>query len=260
MSDFMSSVGVGSEHGTHRAGGACRDAGAAVAVERAHCSGRTATGARPASARAMGAAALVAALATTFMQGETHAALIATWNLNSLADGAPPVVSASTGSGMLDCTGLGGGYGVMQGTTLGTQAGELAGNALAIVGSAFNQSAIQIDLGTVTAKNIMMSFAVRRSSTGFASNRIDYWTGFSWIAFANFGASTTAWELQSHSLNIVVPPASGTLSLRIVVDGATGSTGSIRFDNIAVSGTPVPSPAGALALLGLAGCVSRRRR
>jgi MYXO-CTERM domain-containing protein len=51
----------------------------------------------------------------------------------------------------------------------------------------------------------------------------------------------------------------GSASLRFVVDGASGSTGSIRFDNISVSGSAIPAP-GAIALLGLAGVLSRRKR
>jgi hypothetical protein len=209
--------------------------------------------------RTLCAAAFGAAL-SALVASSVDASLIASWNLNGIAAGEPPVVAASTGSGTLDCTALTPGYTVMQGTTLGALPGETAGNALAIVGTDANKSAFYFDLGAVGTRELTVSFAVRRSTTGFASNRLDYWSGFSWISFASFGASTTAWELQSHALSLGAPSTSGTLALRVVVDGATGSTGSIRFDNFAVAATPVPAPAGALTLLGLAGCVARRRR
>lgn len=205
-------------------------------------------------------AAICSAALSALVAGAANASLIASWNLNGIMAGDPPVVAASTGSGTLDCTALTPGYTVMQGTTLGALPGETAGNALAIVGTDANKSAFYFDLGAVGARELTVSFAVRRSTTGFASNRLDYWSGFSWISFANFGASTTAWELQSHALNLSAPLTPGTLALRVVVDGATGSTGSIRFDNLAVTSTPVPAPAGTLALLGVAGCVARRRR
>ena len=214
--------------------------------------------ARPISATPR--AAVFGAALSALVAGVAHASLIASWNLNGIVAGDPPMVAASTGSGLLDCTALTPGYTVMQGTTLGALPGEAAGNALAIVGTDANKSAFYFDLGPVGARELTVSFAVRRSTTGFASNRLDYWSGFSWISFASFGASTTAWELQSHTLNLSGPPTPGTLALRVVVDGATGSTGSIRFDNFAVTSTPVPAPAGALALLGVAGCVARRRR
>jgi MYXO-CTERM domain-containing protein len=34
----------------------------------------------------------------------------------------------------------------------------------------------------------------------------------------------------------------------------------MRFDNFTVAGSAVPAPAGAIALLALAGCAARRRR
>jgi MYXO-CTERM domain-containing protein len=265
MTDFMSSVGVGLVRGLKRVGDeACGGFRSVVGARHGGRSTNTpvvGVALVGASRAVAGMSALaVAFVAVSFGQSNANAALISAWNMNALGEGKPPVLAATTGFGTLDCTGLGGGYNFMQGTTLGAQPGETAGNALAVVGSAFNQSAIYVDLAIGDVEDVALNFAVRRSSTGFASNRIDYWTGFTWIAFANFGASTTAWELQSHRLGGGMYLPAGTLSLRIVVDGATGSTGSIRFDNMSVSGTPVPAPGGALALLGLAGCVARRRR
>ena len=216
------------------------------------------------NASAAGAAGVlglvVAVLTIGFGGARADAALIAAWNLNALDPASSVVLPASSGVGTLDCGALGAGLGLMQGTTLGAQAGELAGNALAVVGSVYNQASFRVELATDGFTDLAFSFATRRSSTGFASNRIEYWSGLGWRTLANFSSNATAWELQSYSLASTGATSNGFLTLRFVIDGATGSTGSIRFDNIAVTGTPVPAPAGAIALLGLAGCVSRRRR
>jgi MYXO-CTERM domain-containing protein len=79
------------------------------------------------------------------------------------------------------------------------------------------------------------------------------------VTAAKFTSNATAWELVSLKLAAGDFLANGSASLRFVVDGATGSTGSIRFDNISVSGSAIPAP-GAIALLGLAGVLSRRKR
>lgn len=228
-----------------------------------HSNGRLARASakRPSGLAGRIAAALVAMVAAIACGAPSaQAALIAGWNLNTLDPASGPFVQPSTGVGTLNCGGLGIGLNVMQGTTLGAQPGEAAGNALAVVGNLFNQSSFQIEIESAGMQDLAVSFAVRRSTTGFANNRLEYWAGLGWGTVATFGASTTAWELQTYSLAALNAGSNGYLTLRFVLDGATGSTGSIRFDNIAVNGSPVPAPAGALALLGLAGCVARRRR
>lgn len=207
-----------------------------------------------------GAGLVAAALALGGGASRAEAALLAAWNLNALDPASGSLVAASSGMGTLDCTGLGTGLGVMQGTTLGAQPGDLAGNALAIVGNAFNQASFRVEVATEGFTGLSLSFATRRSSTGFASNRLEYWGGLGWSTLASFGSNPTAWEVQTYSLESLDAMGGGFLTLRVVIDGATGSTGSIRFDNFSVTGTPVPAPAGAVALLGAAGCVARRRR
>lgn len=215
------------------------------------------TGAR-ATALAAAAAFLVLALAPC--SREADAALIAAWNLNGLDPAGARIVTASAGNGTLDATALGAGFTVMQGTTVGAQPGDAAGDALALVGNGFNRSSFEFSFDTAGQRDLVLTFAARRSTTGFATNRIEWWTGAGWTTLTAFGASTTAWELQSHSLAAATASLGGTVALRVVLDGATGSTGSIRFDNLAVTSTPVPSPAGAAALAGFAGCLTGRRR
>lgn len=222
-------------------------------------------GAGPTKA-ARSARTLLATLAVVALAGaasaDAGADVIGSWNLNGPEIGAG-LLQASLGSGTLDTTAFGGSLSTLQGTLIGVQPGEPAGNALAIVGTAGNGLALRFDFADLSGFNgddLMLQFATRRSSTGFSMNRIEFWKGLSWVTLAEFTPSTTAWELKTFDLAGAASAASGPLALRIVVDGATGSTGSIRFDNFALMGTPVPAPAGAVALLALAGVVGRRRR
>ena len=199
------------------------------------------------------------AVCAAALAGGVQGAVIAAWNMNGVSPLQGTVVSASSGSGTLDFGGLGATASVLQGTTLGAQKGELAGDALAAVGTLANGTSFRLDFETFGYGELTVSFATRRSATGASINRLEYWSGFAWVTAMQFPSNPSTWELVSFKF----PPGSeledNYASLRFVVDGATSGSGSLRFDNIAISGTAMPAP-GAIALLGLAGCVSRRRR
>ena len=205
----------------------------------------------------MVAIAIACAMGGTALRAE--AAVIASWNLNGIDPLQNTVVSASTGVGTLDFGGLGSTATTLQGTTLGALKGELAGDSLAAIGTLANGTSMRFDFETTGYQDLTVSFATRRSATGASSNRIECWTGLAWETVLQFTSNATTWELVSVKLGAVGISGSGYASMRLVLDGATSSSGSLRFDNISVSGSPVPAP-GALALLGLAGCVARRRR
>ena len=90
-------------------------------------------------------------------------------------------------------------------------------------------------------------------------NRVECWTGLAWETVASFSSNPSTWEIVSVKLAALDASAGGYASIRFVLDGATSSSGSLRFDNLVVSGSLVPAP-GAIALLGLAGLSARRRR
>lgn len=203
--------------------------------------------------------AMVVAVMAVVLGARAQAAVVASWNLNGIDPLQNTVVGASTGVGTLDFGGLGATASVLQGTTLGALKGEVAGDALAAIGTLANGTSMRLDFATAGYQNLVVSFATRRSATGASSNRLECWTGLAWETVFSFASNATTWELLS--VNLAPMPAfdGGYASMRFVIDGATSSSGSLRFDNISVSGTPAPAP-GALALLGLAGCISRRRR
>jgi len=188
-----------------------------------------------------------------------EAAVVASWNLNGIDPLQNTVIGASTGVGTLDFGGLGATASVLQGTTLGALKGEVAGESLAAIGTLANGTSLRLDFETTGYQDLVVSFATRRSATGASSNRLECWTGLAWETVLSFTSNATTWELVSVKLNALGISEGGYASMRFVLDGTTSSSGSLRFDNISVSGSSVPAP-GALALLGLAGCVGRRRR
>lgn len=207
----------------------------------------------------MYAAVVALACAIGGMATRAEAAVVASWNLNGIDPLQNTVIGASTGVGTLDFGGLGATASVLQGTTLGALKGEVAGDSLAAIGTLANGTSLRLDFETSGHQDLVVSFATRRSATGASSNRLECWTGLAWETVLNFSSNATTWELVSVKLSGLGVSAGGYASMRFVLDGATSSSGSLRFDNISVSGSAVPAP-GALALLGLAGCVVRRRR
>lgn len=188
-----------------------------------------------------------------------EAAIVAGWNLNGIDPTQNTVVGASAGAGSLDFGGLGATASVLQGTTLGALKGELAGDSLVAIGTLANQTSFRVDFDRTGFDGLVLSFATRRSATGASMNRVECWTGLAWETVASFGSNASAWELVTVKLSALDASDGGYASIRFVLDGATSSSGSLRFDNISVTGVAAPAP-GAIALLGLAGLSARRRR
>ncbi len=208
---------------------------------------------------ALRAAVAALAVAVVWIAPQARGEVVASWNLNAVDPTQWTLYDADVGIGTLDVLGLGASASVLQGTTLGGLKGDVAGNALAAIGTLANGTSMRLDFETGGHSDLMLSFATRRSATGPSMNRVEYWSGFGWLTAHEFASNATAWELVEVKFSMAEFTASGFASLRIVVDGATSSSGSVRFDNIMVSGTPAPAP-GACALLALAGCIGRRRR
>ena len=202
------------------------------------------------------------AMTCALAMATAHAAsadVVANWNFNGFMPDSG-VVQASVGSGTFDFRGVTAGASAMGGTLLNGLAGTLAGESFAVTGSAYNGRYVQIDFNSQGQADLALSFATRRSGTGFANDRVDAFLAGAWTTIASFSPSSTDWSVVSVDLASAGIGA-GAASLRIYIDGATSSLGSVRFDNLSVTGTPVPGP-GALsvAAIGTAMLGGRRRR
>ena len=156
------------------------------------------------------------------------------------------------------------------GTTNNARLGDAAGQALSLQGGtgvANNGRNITFNVSTVGFSNILVSFATQGTSTGFNSNQFQYsLDGTNFIDFgppytpaAVFGTLPIVFTLTSIAGLNNNPNA----AFRIVVNGATSSTGNNRIDNIVVEGTnaTIPEPTTALLLLsGLGGLYKMRHK
>lgn len=150
------------------------------------------------------------------------------------------------------------------GTSLNALDGFGSGGSIAIQGgtdTVNNGSWLQFEVSTSGYENVTLSYAARGTSTGFDSNQISYSTDGE--NFTDFGDAVdprdgSSWTLFEFDFDGGIDNLD-TVYVRLTLDGATGTTGNNRFDNILFSGAALPAP-GAFALLGMAGLVGIRRR
>jgi len=156
------------------------------------------------------------------------------------------------------------------GTTNNARLGAPAGQALSLqggTGTANNGRNITFGVSTAGFANIIISFAIQGTSTGFNSNQFQYTLdGVSWTSFGSpftpptaFGSTPVVLNLSGISGLDDNPNA----AFRIVFNGSTTSTGNNRLDNFVVEGTTatVPEPTTVLLLLtGFTGLVGLKRK
>ncbi|MGA1266859.1 MAG: MYXO-CTERM sorting domain-containing protein, partial [Phycisphaerales bacterium] len=216
--------------------------------------------------------------------GSSHAALVAYWNNNS---NALPVSgfgytstafpqAADAGSGFMT---IGGGimsetvvnangtvYTWAQsfgGSDLNALNGDAAGGSFSIQGGTANGNngaylQFQLDMSGFTGLDI--SYATRGTSTGFSSQAWSWSTdGVNFTTFETVtGTNNSTFSVKTLATLSAVDGAA-TAFLRVTFDGAASSTGNNRLDNMQFNATAIPAP-GAVALVGLAGLVTTRRR
>jgi hypothetical protein len=212
------------------------------------------TDARPRPARQA-----IAAFAIALVAGSSASAeLIAAWNFNAWNPETDLTVAADHGSGLIDLTAVSGALSAFAGTATNAFGGDSAGSALSIVGQAQNGRAIHLSAATGAAERLTLSFACRRTDSGFTDNRVEAWVAGDWIEVGSF-AGGADWPVHTFEFDAPTQLFGGITELRITIGGATSATGNIRFDNLRLESRSVPTP-GALALLGLGATVARNRR
>jgi MYXO-CTERM domain-containing protein len=113
--------------------------------------------------------------------------------------------------------------------------------------------------------NLAVSYAVQRTASGFTTQQWDYSTdGTTWSSAATITGIGASFVGGSTNVAATLGVASGldnaaTAYMRVTFTGATSATGNNRMDNFQFNADAIPAP-GAVALIGLAGLVARRRR
>ncbi len=115
--------------------------------------------------------------------------------------------------------------------------------------------------------NLAVSYAVQRTASGFTTQQWDYSSdGTTWSSAATITGIQASFAAGATPANVVTSlgVASGldnaaTAYMRLTFTGATSATGNNRMDNFQFNADAIPAP-GAIALLGLAGLIGRRRR
>lgn len=134
----------------------------------------------------------------------------------------------------------------LNGTTLGDprQEDAIADRALAFANTSANGKSFSLRLSTRNFYDLFLTFAIRRSGTGFktmrwfwSTNGIDYQEVQNGVLQFN-----TDGEFQISGLDLrAIPEVDNceTLYLRAQIDGATSATGNLRIDNIVLWGNNI---------------------
>ena len=163
------------------------------------------------------------------------------------------------------------------GTTLNATGGmstvTTSPSALAIVGGAAsvpagtfgaNGKAMVFKFSMSGFSNLAVSYAVQRTASGFSTQQWDYSTdGTTWSSAATITGIGASFAGGTTNVASTLGVASGLNNaanayMRVTFTGATSATGNNRMDNFQFNATALPAP-GAIALIGLAGLVARRR-
>jgi len=228
-----------------------------------------------------GATAAVALLACAAAPLANSQTLLTYFNFNdsNTIEDVPPGGTAPNGDGFLSTimpslTNGVSGFTFATGTTLNAIGADPAGFALTVTagagttsGGGNNGKSFEFTVSTANYTNISLSYATRRTGTGFTSQLIQYSTdgGLTFSTVGTFSAfngsdfTLASFNLPSGAKN------QPTIIIRFTLSGATNANGTNNFDNIQVNGTPVvpvPEPATLVGgLLGVAGlCFHQRRR
>lgn len=214
------------------------------------------------------------ALAVAATLATAPGATVAYWNFNSLSitsasapgsGGVPTNISADSGAGTVDLNPWTGNVDDFGGSATNTLGGDPAGNSLSLIagsGTVGNGGSILIAVSMTGRSNPTLSFATQGTGTGFVSNQLAWSvTGTNPTDFTDFGAPyapAASYGLQSFDLSSVdALDGASSAWLRLTFDGASGSTGNNRIDNILLDAVPEPT---VTSLLGCAGLVLLIRR
>jgi len=157
--------------------------------------------------------------------------------------------------------------GSMSTVTSGPAALAIVGGAASVPAGTFgaNGKSMVFAFSMSGYSNLAVSYAVQRTASGFSTQQWDYSTdGTTWSSAATITGIQSSFFNNGTNVVTSLGVASGldnaaTAYMRVTFTGATSSTGNNRMDNFQFNATAIPAP-GAIALIGLAGLIARRRR
>jgi len=201
-------------------------------------------------------------LAASVVATSASAELVAGWSFNGFDE---TIVrhDATVGEGFLDLGSLISIVEGYDGTSMNAPDGWKPGDALGLRGPTPEDGAIVLgasfDLPVPdTSRRIELSFASRRSATGFDRLRVEKWSGSKWELVEEVSIDTK-WSTESIPIPGIDP--ADDLLLRLEPVGASGASGTWRIDNLRLDASVVPSPAASAVLIGggIATRAGRRR-
>lgn len=202
-----------------------------------------------------------------------QADLVGCWNFNTLV---PNTNNGTTyapdiGDGMLTLVGFtADGISSKAGSTINTISPDLAGQNLTLTGKANNGAMLIYALDLSGAVDPILTFADRRTGSGFNSIQVSYSTdGTNYFDFGSAYTPTTNYELRTIDLSSVnVLDGAATAFVKFTLDGASNRGGQYRLDNVQFnstsSATSAPEPslmaAGGAIVAAIIGMGVRRKR
>jgi hypothetical protein len=167
------------------------------------------------------------------------AAIIAYWDFNDSN------LEASQGTGSLSLSFSPSSINYPGGTTQNALPDIDAGKALNLRGNANNGESLLFALSTTGHEGLVMSFATRRSNTGFNHNQLAYSVDGG-ASFTDLGEPYN----PPTSFGVLVYDFSSlddlndnpSVQVRITLDGATNNGGRNWMDNVLFTATPMPDP------------------
>jgi hypothetical protein len=178
---------------------------------------------------------------------------VCVWNFNlDIED--QTVYKSDHGTGVIDATISAEWLRTYAGTELGAFTDDEAGLSFGFRGDSANGSGF--DLSFSALGDHILQFAYRTTATGFHDCEVQHLTSKGWQTIGAFGDSETA--SQWTMITVKLGNLSGETKLRLVLDGASSSSSTARFDNMMVTTVPAPASLIVLSELGIFGVRGRR--